>query len=50
MRDGPAQEFGSSELLAEATRSSYEEAAAMASFLPFPPEVYAHRAVLRPAA
>jgi 2-polyprenyl-6-methoxyphenol hydroxylase-like FAD-dependent oxidoreductase len=34
----------------EATRSSYAEAVAMASFLPFPPEIYAQRAALRPAA
>ncbi|HEY7035666.1 MAG TPA: NAD(P)/FAD-dependent oxidoreductase [Thermomicrobiales bacterium] len=34
----------------EATRASYEEAVAMASFLPFPPELYAHRAALRLAA
>jgi flavin-dependent dehydrogenase len=34
----------------EATRMSYQEAIAMASFLPFPPEVYEQRATLRPAA
>jgi flavin-dependent dehydrogenase len=34
----------------EATRTSYQEAVAMASFTPFPPEVYAQRAALRQVA
>lgn len=34
----------------EATRTSYAEAVATASFQPFPPELYTHRAALRPAA
>jgi flavin-dependent dehydrogenase len=33
-----------------ATRSSYDEAVAMAAFRPFPAELYAQRAALRPAA
>jgi flavin-dependent dehydrogenase len=34
----------------EAARPTYEEAVARAAFRPFPPEVYAQRATLRPAA